>query len=1015
MKTKPETETEAAASVRRAVHSLDHDAILVANAGAGKTFLLVEHYFALLESGLEPRHIVAFTFTEKAANELKERIVARLRSHPGFEGLPEELLSGWRSKILAAPIGTIHQYCLKILEASRSAGERASFKIVDEALEAALQETSLRSYLRRRFEASDPDALLLLQHYGIADLGKILEKYLSFQPLDPQEADALPAPESLESELLEAIARLGRPLWEEIQAQKSRRHWMSFADMERKALDLIHRPPEPLKNFLKPVAHLLVDEFQDTAPIQIRLIEALRELAKSERRPLHLFCVGDPKQSIYRFRDVDRNLLQKTETEILQNGGEKFDFTVNWRSTPTVLGLVNAYARQAFPEAKDSQAQREDLAASRANLIVSPESEDLNSELWSQAEAKQVADAIQIASQDLPLERVAVLYRASGSAYALIRELQGRRIPYSVRGGQNLFERQEILDLHRLIYFLADTKDDLSLVGLLRSPLFLLSDATLYFLTQEKYEASLWEHLQNPKTQESLRLGYPQEMEKFTWALQRLRRLISLANSLSAHRLIEDYLRQEDWGSLYAQAYQAPQPLLAIEQWLDWLRNLEEDDAPLRLQETAKILREVSELLPNKTPLGDLVASKGSVQLLTIHAAKGLQFDSVFLIGMGRPPRGDYPLLQRIGNTLALKLPDPGKKTRRSERYDAIEKLHAEEEREEAKRLLYVAMTRAENKLWVWLQPKKARSGSLQEILLSCLGAASDAWQRSAPELPALSPPTPGSKLERLSSALAPSNPLLPWKETSVSELETFSLCPLRHHFAYERRVPTAPAVLGESLDATERGTLLHRALNLLQLRPQDDTREILRSLLFEAGVEPVEAAVEELAAPLQDYLASAGYARIQNAEEDLSELPFMLELKSGSLRGQIDRLIKHRGGWTLIDFKYAGRGHSAKKLLESYGFQLKTYALASRRLLQQALNGIEIHVLNHSECHEFHFSEEELDAHQAQLEALASSLAEGGQILSEIRWRPACQACPYHTSLPLCPVPQGRSFDLDS
>ncbi|MFO1462220.1 MAG: UvrD-helicase domain-containing protein [bacterium] len=1002
------------ALVERAARCLEHDAIVVANAGAGKTYLLVERYFALLESGLEPRDIVAFTFTEKAAKELKERIVARLPKHPGFRDLPEDLLAAWRAKLNAAAIGTIHQYCLKILEAARSAGQRGALKIVDEALEQALQEGALRAYLRRRFEARDPDALLLLEHYGIADLGRILERFLAIQPLEAEGEIPLPPPEALEQTLLEAVARLGRPLWEEIQAKKAARHWMSFADLERRAWALLQAPPEGLRAFLRPLSHLLVDEFQDTAPIQIRLIEALRAWAAREGRPLRVFCVGDPKQSIYRFRDVDRNLLHKTEEEILRQGGEKFDFTLNWRSTPTILELVNAFAREAFPGARDSQAQRGACPGTLARIVQGTEGEaELASEDWAKREASQVADAIQARSGELPLDRIAVLYRASGSALALLHELQARGIPYSVRGGQNLFERQEILDLHRLVYFLADPQDDLSLLGVLRSPLFLLSDASLFFLGQDKGEPSWWEHLQRPESLAGLRQAHPEEYEKAAWALSRLRRLLALGGSLSTHRLIETALRREDWGGLYAQAYREPQRLLAIEQWLDWLRTLEEDDAPLKLQETARILREVSALLPNKTPLGDLVASQGSVQLLTIHAAKGLQFDTVFLIGMNRQTRGDYPLLQRVGNALALKLPEPGKKNRRSERFEAIEAHHAEEEREEAKRLLYVAMTRAENQLWIWLQPKAARAGSLQDLLLRSLGDAAGTWSSppppAFPEAPGTTPPE-ARGMEFVAAEPAPLPPIQ--KETSVSELETFSLCPLRHHFAYRLRLPSSPIDLTAGLGATETGTLLHRALHLLQLRPGADPEAILRELLAETGNEAAPL-LSALLDPLDSYLNSQAYAAIRGAREDYSELPFLLKLRAAGLRGQIDRLLKGDRGWTLIDFKYAGRGHSARELLESYGFQLKTYALASRILLREPLQSVQVHVLNRAEAHSFQFGEEELDGHREALETLAEQLVSGPPKLEAVRWRPACANCPYNVNIAACPVPKGRPFQV--
>src|SRR5262249_44394288 len=154
-------------------------------------------------------NLVAFTFTEKAANELKERIARRLTNHPGFAELPEEHLQGWRDKLLAAPIGPIHQFCLKVLEAPRRAGDKVEFKIIDAALARPLQINLLKQFLRRRFEREDPDAMRLLEAYGLRDLTAILDRYLSFLPLEGEAPLGLPEAEPQERDLLEAVDRLG--------------------------------------------------------------------------------------------------------------------------------------------------------------------------------------------------------------------------------------------------------------------------------------------------------------------------------------------------------------------------------------------------------------------------------------------------------------------------------------------------------------------------------------------------------------------------------------------------------------------------------------------------------------------------------------------------------------------------------------------------------------------------------------------------------------------------------------
>jgi len=233
----------------------------------------------------------------------------------------------------------------------------------------------------------------------------------------------------------------------------------------------------------------------------------------------------------------------------------------------------------------------------------------------------------------------------------------------------------------------------------------------------------------------------------------------------------------------------------------------------------------------------------------------------------------------------------------------------------------------------------------------------------------------------------------------------------LKHYYAYERQTPTAPGDLSGVLGAAEIGTLLHGALNALHSRPESEVEPLIRRLLSATVPNPEADLVEKLANTLISYLESPAYDVLKKAEEDFSELPFLLRLNSGAVRGQIDRLIQVKGKWTLIDFKYAEREATNKELLAAYGFQLKTYALASRRLLRENLDSTQIHVMNRGESFEFRFSESELELHEALLEQSSASLRGASQDLADIRWRPACAVCAYQRDLPVCPVPKGRSF----
>ncbi|HEX5035387.1 MAG TPA: 3'-5' exonuclease, partial [bacterium] len=730
---------------------------------------------------------------------LKERILKRLDTHPAFCELPAELLQEWRRKLLAASIGTIHQFCLQLIDAARPAGQRKAFKVVDEALEETLKAERLRIFLRERFLAEDPEALRLLKAFGIGKLRELIFARVEMFHAEGPAAD-LPESEPAEADLLLSLESLARPFLEGLDRRKAELGWMSFSDMERRALELLNRPNEALRKFLKPLQHFLVDEFQDTSPVQIRLLQALRQVRGPGARPC-LFAVGDPKQSIYRFRDVDRHLIARTQEEILRDGGKRFDSSMNWRSAPVLLDLVNRYSAAAFPADLPSGPTRPADPAAFARIVELEAGEKkASAEEQAELEALAVGGAIAELLKEVPAEEIAVLYRTSGAVEALIRVLQERGIPYCIRGGQNLFERQEIFDLHRLIYFLGNPKDDLSLVGVLRSPLFLLSDAALFFLgLDRRKEESFWEHLSKAESLSRLRSARPEEVEKFLACREELGRLMALTASQSPSRLLERLIRRGGWGELYALASGEEQRWLAIEQWLDWLKTLEEDEAPLTWNEVSRRLRETAELQPNKTPLGDLIAARGSVQLLTLHKAKGLEFDTVFMVGMNKTPKPDYPLLQRLGGQAALKVPDPReeKGLRPSQRYLAIQEIHKSEGAEENKRLLYVGLTRAKRRLFVVLQPGNGTKGTLQHLLKQSLGEDWMKWRGELPRSEAGRAEAPCYGADLVARGFSPVLPLSPTiREATVSELETFQVCPLKHHFAYRLQVPQEPAVL---------------------------------------------------------------------------------------------------------------------------------------------------------------------------------------------------------------------------
>jgi ATP-dependent helicase/nuclease subunit A len=999
----------------REIVTFPGDALVVANAGAGKTTLLVERYFELLSQGLEPESILAFTFTEKAAGEMKSRILERFSTHPHFFDFPEEILQDFKARAWNSPIGTIHQFCLQLILEAHAGDSSGRLKIIEEATEAQLQERIARRHLRERLQREEPDALLLLTTFGIQNLKRLLREYLEAGKNPYGEEIALPPCEAAEAQLLSALETLAAPIREELTEEKRKLGWIHFDDMEREALKLLRDPPPGLRRGLPRYRHALIDEFQDTSPIQIEIVETLRATLAAMGRPLLLFCVGDPKQSIYRFRKVDRNLIAKSEQALVARGGRRFESVQNFRSAPALLRFVNAFAQSAFPQAALSLPARPETADSRVRLVFLPtEAETDSAEDYRIREAQWVAGEIERRRKSgAEWEHFAILARYSASFLPLLKELKARGIPFAIRGGQELLDRQEILDLVRLLRFLKNPNDNLSLVGVLRSPLFLISDLTLLFLRDGAPEGPLWEYLRTDASLQGLRDRSAPDLAKLTWTIEVLSRLLETAPGLAPSRLLRGFLDCYEIAPLVSLAEYDTDASLGIEQFLEWLAQIEDENRTASLAELLEIVENLRKLEVHKTPLGNLIEVQNCVHLLTFHAAKGLEYDTVFVIDLERPAPIETSRLQHLERQYALKLPSGDAETwTPSPRFQALAAYHREEEKEENKRLLYVALTRAKREILLTFQPKPRKKDNLQNLLLESLGERAGEWIETAEPFaeapPSSRPPVPGTP-DFLEVPLPAFPPVPGGIEATVSELETFQVCPLKHHYLSVCRVPDSSWEDPWDLNPTERGTLLHAALRWLTVHPEGSPREALQAAAADRTVGPSEAVLDEMSGVLSDYLLSPGWKSIAAAQEDFSELPFLLQIEGGKVRGQIDRLIRKKdGAWRLIDFKYMTRRDSEAEIRQAYGFQLKTYALAAGKFLRSVPEGVEIHLLG-SKVIEFRFSPGELAEHQRVLEATLLRMRK--PLLAAVETNPGCFSCPFHEKIPLCGVPRGRPW----
>lgn len=822
-----------------AIECRDRDIMVEAGAGTGKTSTTIRRYARLIEDGLEPGQILVFTYTEKAANELRER-VRKMRSETRAEF---SMSSAW--------IGTFHSICSRILRAHPiAAGVDPAFTVIEKIDATRLRDRAWSKALAEATE--DPDLLADVATFYPPSLRMGLEnaweKLRSYGQLDPElpelpvnRADprdlarelALTARQALETPRIQrgtrdrlttiiegiealppgaAVTRetvrslcpkklpdsvaivqaavddllgrvceiefgdriytgLGRLLsafGAEYSRLKSEANTLDFEDLQLRALDLLKGHPGIAAGYRDQFCEIMVDEFQDTNPLQMDLIGALRGEETT------LFTVGDEMQAIYGFRHADIELFRSRRDQLGEN---VLPLSANFRSTGPIVGAVNEIGRKVNAAVA---ATRDGGSTGDAAVGVSHRFQDLRNGIdggrpdggevsvwlneagsWSEldlgplsmaperpkdagghdsppsrpasagqgeAEALSVAHEIRraVTEDGFEPEEIVLLFRAKANMWKFKQALKQVGIPAYVVGGAGFWESREGVDLRALLAVLANPLDNDSLLGLLAGPACGISSDALWKLaaarrTDRREQADLgverdgeenarlprrplWTVATNPeKAGVSLSESDRQRLGRTVETIALLRakgttiplgELVEAAVTETGYDLVS--LRRDPSGaglanirrvSTLAASYEAVhgRDVRGLIGWIDASRDLDTEAAVATEDEHSD-----------------------TVRLMTIHGAKGLEFDFVCLADMGRRRQTDTESVLWIGRdaaepgrlTVGLRIPDPDEgEAITLYDWDRLSEQTNLASADEELRLLHVALTRARKRL----------------------------------------------------------------------------------------------------------------------------------------------------------------------------------------------------------------------------------------------------------------------------------------------------------------------------
>ncbi len=609
----------------KAVRTIGGPLLILAGAGTGKTRVITMRIVYLLHEGIDARQILALTFTNKAAAEMRARVASMVD----------------RKQAGALTICTFHSLCVRLLrEDIGQLGYKPNFSIYSEGDQLGL----IRKVINRissQDEKLDPNTAR-----------NVISRLKNRGPAPIHSGRSSQSRES-ESDLLAAVA-------ESYQADLKTRNAVDFDDLLILAVRLLEDFPAMRNKWQSRFRFLLVDEFQDTNRLQLDLVRHLAGLHRN------VCVVGDDDQSIYGWRGAEVSNILEFERHFPEPKIVKLE--QNYRSSNAILGIANSLIRQN-PRRRPKTLWSELGSGEKVRLIRVPDE---------RKEAELVVDELnrRRLQENSAWSDLAVLFRMNAQSRLLEELLRRSQIPYRLIGGRSFFDRREVKDLLAYLQCLVNPQDDVSLLRVINTPARGIGASTVELALQESATRPLFETLRAPgflallsKRSRAAIEGFVELIDRFeTKANEPLVDLAVLLESLVAEIGYQSDLRRSS---------KAPEEAL----------NREEN-----VREVTRSLREyqqrssdglsgfLSEVALDNEREEDLAPDQDSVHLITLHAAKGLEFNHVLLVGI---EEGILP----------------------------HDRSKAEGALDEERRLLYVGITRARRSLMISHCASRSRYG----------------------------------------------------------------------------------------------------------------------------------------------------------------------------------------------------------------------------------------------------------------------------------------------------------------
>ncbi len=577
---------------REAVQTLSGPLLLLAGAGTGKTRVIIYRIAHLIASGVDPANILAVTFTNKAANEMRERIASLIPA----------------SQAEKLTIGTFHSFCLRILKRHiRRLGYMPNFSIATESYQIGLVRTIMTElgYTQGAMPVS----------------GQIPTDAGSYLSAISRAKGALLTAADMAAEADNPTRQAIADVYGYYQRRLKNMNLVDFDDLLGLVVQLWQEHPDILENHRDLYRYIMIDEYQDTNAVQFHLMATLAG------KTANICAVGDDDQSIYGWRGADISNILNYDRHF--QGTRTIRLEQNYRSTETILRAANhviALNRKRHP--KTLWSNRE---TGKKIMAIRLETE--------QEEATLAAELLQerhLAGRR-PYKHMAILYRSNHQSRTLEFALKRAKIPYRIVGGTSFCQRREILDAISLLNLLQNPTDDLSLLRVINVPPRGLGDKSIERLLelQRMTTLPLLELVKGEVFPKELHQATTDQLRSFTSCLEKYRKRFHEDPETLA-QILSDFFNEVGYLDGLGRMYKPKEDALRRrENVFEFINAAEQYDVQNHRRGTLAGLLDSFALMDAADRVDkDADPADAGVTLMTVHASKGLEFPVVLVAGM---------------------------------------------------------------------------------------------------------------------------------------------------------------------------------------------------------------------------------------------------------------------------------------------------------------------------------------------------------------------------------------------